>query len=832
MAPTWFTLSAATVVGFAFFLMEMVWYRMLGPILGGTVFTFGLILGIALLGIGLGGAFYGVVGSKRPATLLGFAYTCLAEAVLMILPYALGDRVATLTLMLRPLGLFGFSGLLSGWTLVTLLVVAPAAFVSGVQFPMLIALLGRGRESVGSQIGLAYAFNTIGAIAGSLAGGFGLMPLLTAPGCWRLVACMLGGLGLLAWAVTLRRERAWFASAVPVALALACGFMLRAEGPTAVWRHSPIGVGRVDAESTTSARALRGWMNDERRAVVWEREGVESTVALNTSNGWAFVVNGKIDGSIRGDAPTQVMGGLVGAMLHPEPKDAMVIGLGTGSTAGWLGSVPSISEVDVVEFEPAVLWVARRCLQVNQNVMENPKVRITIGDAREVLVTTKKQYDIVFSEPSNPYRAGIASLFTREYYEAIADRLRDRGILLQWVQAYNVDAQAVRTIYATLGSVFPEVETWELAANDLLLVASKTPLAYDVDHLRNRIAREPFKTALLSSWRAVDVEGFLAHYVAGAGMARAIADAERGRLNTDDQTLVEFGFARTASDRTALSSADIRKTAHARADDRPARLMGDVDLTHLEDEWMAFLTAEETQEEPPDYFTADQKARARAEWLYVDGDWSRLLASWRTQPREPVGPIELAVMAESLASLGDDRARSYIDKLRNYQPTEADAIAARWMTRRKSPEQAATFLESAFRRYRRDPWPLPSVMRHAFDTLTDLVSQNPELAERMYQAVSSPFVGYLHEDRRAHTMLKLARQYELHVPCWETLKVVEPHVPWEEDLLQWRAGCYAPLGNGAAATAQREFQQFIQQEPMRFGTGLMRLTAEYAAAPK
>jgi len=148
-APPWFTLSAAACVGFAFFLMEMVWYRMLGPILGGTVFTFGLILAWALLGIGIGGACYAALGRRRPATLLGFAYTCLFEALCMTFAYALGDRVAVLALLLRPLAVVGFVGHLAGWSVVTALVVFPAAILAGFQFPMLIAMLGHGRAALG-----------------------------------------------------------------------------------------------------------------------------------------------------------------------------------------------------------------------------------------------------------------------------------------------------------------------------------------------------------------------------------------------------------------------------------------------------------------------------------------------------------------------------------------------------------------------------------------------------------------------------------------------------------------------------------------------------------
>ncbi|HUP49942.1 MAG TPA: fused MFS/spermidine synthase, partial [Thermoanaerobaculia bacterium] len=237
-------LIAAGVVGFVFFLMELVWYRMLAPLLGGTTFTFGLILAMALLGIGLGGAAYAFwSGSKRP-TAGTFALTCAIEALAIIVPFALGDRLAVFTNLLRPLAMFGFAGDVIGWSIVTAVVVLPAAFISGVQFPILVALLGEGREDVGRHVGAAYAWNTAGAIAGALAGGFGLLPLLGAPGAWRLAAVVLVLLGIVAAAVAFRR-RAWVSAGASLVIGLAAVACLTFTGPTAAWRHTGIGAGRT-----------------------------------------------------------------------------------------------------------------------------------------------------------------------------------------------------------------------------------------------------------------------------------------------------------------------------------------------------------------------------------------------------------------------------------------------------------------------------------------------------------------------------------------------------------------------------------------------------------
>ena len=538
--PARFVVAAAAMAGFAFLLMELVWYRMLAPLLGGSTFTFGLVLAMALFGIALGGTAYSLVSGSGSATVGAFALTCTLEAALMMLPYALGDRLAVLANFLRVIGHAGFGGFVIGWTIVTAIVVLPPAIVAGVQFPLLIALLGRGREEVGAHVGRAYAWNTLGAIAGSLAGGFGFLPLFTARGCWLLASLLLVATGAIAalYAMRAGERPAAICSVMIATIAVLAGSAL---GPTAAWRHSSIGAGR--AALPADPNAIRRWENYERRRLVWEADGKESAVGLVNDDDTGFIVNGKSDGTAIGDSSTQVMGGLVGAILHPNPRSALVVGLGTGSTAGWLGAVPSIERVNVVELEPVVLRVAKACTPVNHDVLNNPKVHIRIADAREVLLTSRDRYDIVFSEPSNPYRAGIASLFTLEFYEAVSARLNRGGIFLQWVQAYEIDAETVRTIYATMGAVFSQVTTWRTNEGDLLMVAAREPITLDITRLRQRVASEPYRTALHATWRVESAEGVLSHFVASDRVSRV---ASRGAiLNTDDRTPIEFGFARS-----------------------------------------------------------------------------------------------------------------------------------------------------------------------------------------------------------------------------------------------------------------------------------------------
>ncbi|PYQ18137.1 MAG: spermidine synthase, partial [Acidobacteria bacterium] len=230
-------LAAAAVVGFAFFLMELVWYRMLSPLLGGTVYTFGLVLAIALAGIATGGILYPIVFARRPVGLPAFAASCALEAAAIALPYVLGDRVALLALGLRPPTGAALGAYLTSWTIVTAIVVLPASVVAGAQFPLLVALLGEGRAGVARHLGRAYFWNTVGGIAGSLAGGFGLLPMLSAPGCWRAAALLLAALAMVAIAADRGRTGRTVAAAA-AGVAVVAGALFLAEGPTAAWRHS------------------------------------------------------------------------------------------------------------------------------------------------------------------------------------------------------------------------------------------------------------------------------------------------------------------------------------------------------------------------------------------------------------------------------------------------------------------------------------------------------------------------------------------------------------------------------------------------------------------
>ena len=806
VAPPKFVYAAAAIVGFAFFLMELVWYRLLTPILGGTTYTFGLILAVALAGIGSGSLFWAAVRHRR-ATVGAFAISCAIEALLLAVPYALGDRLAFLALLTRSLGALGFGGYVLSWISIAAIVVFPAAFVAGLQFPLLISLLGEGRTDVGRHVGAAYLWNTAGAIVGSIAGGFGLLPLLTSTGAWRAAVVLLCGLVIASWLFKGARVISLAAAAIAIAL-------LFAEGPTAFWRHSPIGAGRADMVSPTRNRLI-DLQHTRQRTTMWEAEGVESSVSIAHSDGFAFIVNGKSDGHARFDAGTQVMGGLLPAILHPNPKTAVVIGLGTGSTAGWLGAVPSIEHVDAIEIEPSIVYMAKLSTPVNHDVLRNEKVKIVIGDGREFLRARGRKYDIISSEPSNPYRAGIANLFTSEFYRACLSRLNPNGIFAQFLQAYEVDAPTISTIYATITGVFPHVETWQTAGGDLLLIASREPIRHDWNSIAQKMRMDVFHNGIRNAWGVVTVPGFYARYVAGDQTARRLAG--NARPNTDDRPNIEYAFARSLGFYGAFDVAELRKAARMPLDDVPRELRGVPEAAQIEAERLSIGVAHETKIDIHEYLTPELRNRGAAQIRYLEGGFADAWVIWRGQSTPPRTPLEMITFAETLAERGDASAMTYIDALRPEFPVEADALLARLLWRQGRRGEGAVVLARAFEKYRTNPWPLPIVMRRAIRLANEIAqTDRGPLAAKLDLALREPFSVELLRELRRSSLLYVQDQLSPDGTCsdalLETVHSFEPHIPWQEIFLTKRANCYQWRNDPLAEKAAEDLREFKRAE--------------------
>ena len=597
--------------------------------------------------------------------------------------------------------------------------------------------------------------------------------------------------------------------------------LLTAVGPTAVWRHSGIASGTAGISTINSPQELRSWMHAQRSFVEWQADGFESSVALSVgSGGYAFVVNGKADGSARVDAGTQVMLALIGSILHPNPRHSLVIGLGTGSSAGWLGAVPSMERVDVVELEPIVLDIARQSRAVNQDVLNNPKVHVRIGDAREVLLTTSQTYDLIASEPSNPFRAGIASLFTQEYYRAASDRLTDDGLFLQWLQAYGVDASAVRTVYATMASVFPSVETWQTRGGDIVLVGAKRAPVYDAARIAARIEEEPYKEALRVAWRSSGLEGFLGRYLAGDRLARAIGSAPSVQINTDDRNIVEFGFARSLG-RDYQMVSQIRALAHAVGATRPPIDAAAIDWAAVDMSWVSQIAAEGgVIQISPQANPADRARQLALIHYYREDNPAAARAMWAQQSSTPADQNEVAMVADLQATAGAPEAMAMIERLRQYHTGEADVILAEALFAQRDYEGSAAALERAFAIFRRDPWALPRFTQKGVGRAQALGASNPAIARRMIEALKEPFAVKVADHRRRVAIAFLTSTADFKALCADAIGALEPNVPWVGDFLALRRDCYAETGSARLAAATRELNEYLLMEGLPLNTGV------------
>jgi len=470
--PARLLLWVAMLTGLASFIYEICWIRMLSLVLGASTHSFELMLSTFILGLALGGlAVRRLVDSAAsPERLLGWVQVAMGLAALATLPVY--DRSFELMeylmkgLARSEAGYLFFN--LSGQG-ISALIMLPATFCAGMTLPLITgALLRRGAGE--RAIGQVYAANTLGAIAGVLLAVHAGLPLLGLKGTLILGALIDAGLGLTLLYRFAPQRWPFAASAAACLLAflpMAALFELNANKMTAgVFRHG-------DLASSADAKIL------------FNKDGKTATVHLvRYGDATSIRTNGKSDGSInmdreglRGsDEITMVLTGALPLALKPEARTAAVIGIGTGLTMHALLQSLSLESVETVEIEAAMAEAARGFAPRNSSAFADPRGMILIDDAKTFFSTRNRRYDILVSEPSNPWVSGVASLFTREFYQRVRSHLNPGGILAQWFQLYEIDASLLASVMQALGEAFPHYAIYAPSDHDLLILASMNPL--------------------------------------------------------------------------------------------------------------------------------------------------------------------------------------------------------------------------------------------------------------------------------------------------------------------------------------------------------------------
>ena len=538
MAP-WLPGAVLGLSGFAALVYEVTFTRVLALALGPTTYAFAAMLTAFIAGIAIGAAVASRVTwtAKAPAFWLGLLMLASAAAAsgagwfaATHLPLLIAETVANPSA--------GAAAILAREALYAVGVLLPLTCALGAVFPLGAALAARSDEGVAREMSVIYGLNTIGAVAGSIAGAFVLVPVFGLQGTLRLAGLLSVGAGCLAFVagrLTSRQRRAGIAVAVPAGVLL---FMVPA------WDLDLLSSGGY--KYATEVRNLDLATGLKAGRLLYYREGATATVSVRRlADTVALAIDGKVDASNWTDMLTQKLLAHLPLVLHPDPHDVAIIGLGSGVTLG-AALRHGIDRADVIEISPEVVEASSFFADANGHALEDPRTRLLVGDGRLHLQLTSRRYDVIISEPSNPWMAGVASLFTREFFLATRDRLAPGGIFCQWAHTYDITEADLRSIAATFASVFPNGTMWLVAENDLLFIASNDLVGPRLDNISGAWQR-PGVAADLEKVSVFEPFSLLSLYVGGP--RELLRYSEGAFIQTDDRPLLEFSGPRGMYDR-------------------------------------------------------------------------------------------------------------------------------------------------------------------------------------------------------------------------------------------------------------------------------------------
>jgi spermidine synthase len=499
--------------GSASFAYEVLWTRLLSHVLGGSVYAFATMLAAFLAGIALGAALASRLATDRARAAGAFAWAQAGTAALSIAAFYSLDAMPGLVLAVAGAG----GGRLVSDALVAGLVLLPGTICIGATFPLAVRILAPDERAATAASARVYAWNTVGAVAGAVGTGFLLLPCQGFAGTLRLAAALnlLLALATVMLVARLPRRLPWAAAAAIVVLAV-----VPLREPWNILRSSPL--------QGVPAQGLPAFYAVGRGATV---------LLLDHQGAWELGTNGLPEAIIQPRGGIEVLDievnwlGALPCLARPDARRMMVVGLGGGVLAE---SVPAtIERIDLVEIEPEVVAANRAVADERaRDPLADPRVRVIVNDARDALTLSRSRYGVIASQPSHPWTAGSANLYTREFLALARDHLEPGGVMAQWMQLRFVDTDLFRSIIATLRSVFAHVRVYRPSGTGVVFLASDVPF----DMARSvpaALAADPPGYARLDVGCLEDVESALA-----LDEAAAAAMGEGAELITDDRNVL------------------------------------------------------------------------------------------------------------------------------------------------------------------------------------------------------------------------------------------------------------------------------------------------------
>lgn len=508
---------------------EVIWTRNLALLLGGTVYTFSLILGTMLLGLGIGSSLGAAVArnTQQPRRALAICQT-LVIAGLGWAAWSISDDLPNWPinpqLAPSPWFLFQLDFVRSLWT------VLPAAICWGASFPLAIRAVADGSSNSSGAVARIYAANTAGAIVGALGTGLVLIEWIGTQQSQRLIM-VLALIAVLLMLLPMVRNAAATATRVTAGMASVAALVLVFVAGNFVHPLPGVLVGY--------GRWAVTWLQSHGE-FIYVGEGLNATLAVSRQNdGTLYYHNaGKVQASAHyEDMRLQRMLGHLTTLLARDPQNVLVIGCGAGVTAGAVSISPVLKTQTIAEIEPLVPAVVSRFFaQENHNVIGNPKVTVRVDDARHFLLTTDQKFDAITADPFDTWVKGAATLNTKEFYAEMKKHLNPGAVVTAWLPFYETTTAAIKSELATFADAFPYViifgNTSSGKGYDGVLMGSMEPFSIDVGEMQARL-QSPEYAEVLASLRDVgygSVEELFGTFAAtGEQLRDWLADADINR---------------------------------------------------------------------------------------------------------------------------------------------------------------------------------------------------------------------------------------------------------------------------------------------------------------
>ena len=538
-------LLVAFLSGFSTLACEVLWARYLSFVCHSNPYTFTAILGFFLVGLALGSLIYRtfLARLRDRVFVLGVVQLAIGVAVLATLlvstwylvSHGPSAREKIIDSLVAKIGFQEQRVFLWSLTAAALFVFVPT-LVMGIVFPLLCAAYTRSMGTVGRSIGLVYGLNTAGCIVGSLAPVFFLVPTFGIQNSLAGLAVLNAAIGLLLLVrarrtgTTARRPYPVYAAGGVLLLLLVTAFAAPKDLTQRIFLQ---GVQSVGPQSE----------------IVHYGEG---------RTGSAIVVRDKIDGMYDlyvnsvNEVPTTYLAqgifrlmGHLGPLLHPDPRECLVICFGGGIAGGALNLHSAVQSLDIVDIEGSVVEAARVLKKENNDLHASEKLTIHVEDGRNYLLTCGRQYPVILCDSTHPKAADSWVLYTKEYYEIVDASLEDPGVFIQWLPYHGISESEFKIITRTFQSVFPETSIWMVYGHNergtvwghTLLVGMKPRLTIDLDLFARRLA-DPKVHADLAPFEMDTPLNLLRHFVCGPERLREWTAGFP--INTDDMPVTQY----------------------------------------------------------------------------------------------------------------------------------------------------------------------------------------------------------------------------------------------------------------------------------------------------